>query len=666
MVYSDIEVPIPEGTHVTGNRVMITLRLLGRTVKTLVGMVSREGYMHPNQAYFQRIPEDKRVELPKGSPRPHSNRVSVGYLALTLAVGESTGFYPILLDTHGPKVANDLMDCCMEDLIAGSSLDPEEIQEILTFSLEPYQERWYRTVLDEADEEKNAAFRAAWFQHCLKLRIRKVCISADQIVLDGESVPGEAGSDAYRKILTVYWILAAEGKHRGLPITFFWTEDREIERETVEKLLAFCKGFGLQADTVLADQAFCTKTSLETLAALPADAFVQMAPESCGYRDMFAEYRRAVRENVRYALTGDYMFGTAVPGRKLVDASELKGTVAILYHSLQGAKQAADLVAAVRHAMEAGNRAITAGEAPAIPDAYKPFLTMEDGKLAIDFPALQLVYDVQGYRCICALSEKTADEIDAVFNLRLAAGKAFSALQRQVREEVPEEDGVYNRLFQCFLSAILRSAVERACKKARLEEEDAIADLNEVQYAYWGKQYHYQEEEPELAWALLEKCGVDEEQIRALQPLLDLLSDVEEGGKAEPAARWFTKPEKGKTKTAKDGELLYQGMPIGGSIQAMPDPSEQKEKLEKASKRKEPAPEEREEEPKPRAKRAPARPKTEKTLAKEEKMREYREACKAAGIELPEKLPVGRPKSIETLLREKQARERGDLNGDAD
>lgn len=47
-------------------------------------------------------------------------------------------------------------------------------------------------------------------------------------------------------------------------------------------------------------------------------------------------------------------------------------------------------------------------------------------------------------------------------------------------------------------------------------------------------------------------------------------------------------------------------------------------------------------------------------------MQKYREACKAAGIELPEKLPAGRPKGIETLLREKRAAEQGKHSGEAD
>lgn len=47
-------------------------------------------------------------------------------------------------------------------------------------------------------------------------------------------------------------------------------------------------------------------------------------------------------------------------------------------------------------------------------------------------------------------------------------------------------------------------------------------------------------------------------------------------------------------------------------------------------------------------------------------MQQYRESCKAAGIELPEKLPVGRPKSIETLLREKRAAEQGNHSGETD
>ena len=47
-------------------------------------------------------------------------------------------------------------------------------------------------------------------------------------------------------------------------------------------------------------------------------------------------------------------------------------------------------------------------------------------------------------------------------------------------------------------------------------------------------------------------------------------------------------------------------------------------------------------------------PKSEETIAKEQKLAVYREACSLLGLELANKLPAGRPKSIETLLREMQ------------
>ncbi len=663
MVYRDLEVPIPEGTHVAGDRVQIVRRILGRTEKTLVGMVSREGYMYPNQGYFQRIPEAAKWKLPRGYPRAHLFRVHVGYLALLQTVGERTGLYPILLDTHGPEIANGLMDCCMEDLIASSNLDPEDIYEVLTFSLDRYKDRWYRTVLGEAMEEKNAAFRGLWFQRCRQLHIRNVCISVDRLILEpgDEERPGASG-----RCRTVYWILAAEGRHRGLPVTYFWTEDREIDPKMLEKLLAYLKYFGLQVKGILADQAFCTKASLEALAAQPVDFYVQMAQESCGYQEVNGEYGKAVRESVRYALSRGYMFGTAVSDKKLVDDSDLRGTIAILYHSLQGTKRAMDLIEAVFRAAERGNRAIEAGEVPSIPDKCRPFLKMENGKLEKDFPVLQAVVDVQGYRCICSQSEKTAEEFDDTFRVREASGNALSDFQAQIRGESQTEDSVSSGLFQCFLSAILGSVVEKACERARVEEADAVADLRDVVYLRCGKRYQYDGDEPDEAWVLLEKCGVTESQIHALQPLLDLLYDAEEGRVSKPAARTFTEPESNKPKKAEKQQLLYQGKPVGGDLQALPDPSELDAEPEQTSKNQKPAPQKRGGKRAQPAKREPAGSKKAQPLTKEERMREYREACKAAGIELPEKLPAGRPKSIETLLREKRAAEQANASGEAD
>lgn len=594
MVYREIEVPIPERTHVAGGRVQIVQHIMGRTVKTLVGMVSREGYMYPNQNYFQRIPEAATLNLPKGYPRRHQDRVQVGYLALLLSIGESTGLYPLLLDTYGPRVANGLMDCCMEDLIASSNLDPEDFYEVLTFSLERYKEHWYRTVLEEVVEEKNAAFRAAWFQRCRDLYIRNVCISADRIVLEPEEGEKPGTSSRCR---TVYWILAAEGKHQGMPITYFWTEDEEIEPKTLEKLLAYLKGYGLQVKAILADQAFCTKASLEMLASQPLDFYVQMTQASCGFREAHREYGRLEIESPRYYLSRGYTYGTTVSGRKLLDASDLQGTIAVLYHAMRGAKQSMDLLDAVFKAEEKGNQAIEAGEEPSIPDQYRPFLKMENGKLEKDFPALQAVVDVQGYRCICTMSEKSAVEVYDAFSIREVSGKAFSDFRAQIRGEPQTENSVSSGLFQCFLSAILRSVVEKACEKARVEQADAVSDLSNVVYFRYGTQYQYEENEADLAWELLRKCNVREERIRSLQPLLDLLYDAEEGRESEPAARAFTKPGIGRPKKAENLQTLYRGIPVGGNLQVLPDPSELGTKPAKTPKNQKPAPQERDGKP---------------------------------------------------------------------
>ena len=745
MVKRDFEVSIPKGLKVHGARVVDQKYYGGKNHRTIIGWVSRDGYMYPNNKYFERFQDHWKEQKSYRCDMVHQASVSVGLMALILGIGYATGLYPILLSVYGSLLANGIMDFCMYCIKYQSnvcSTMEARMRGNLMFSLKPYSDSWYSNVfVNKMAEFKNNYFRAAWLKHCIDMGITEVYISVDGTNFDNEgknnlAEHGKSKSGSPGKIISMIWIVCASGEHKGLPLTYFVTEGNVIDCKAMKKILVFLKGFGLKPKGLLADRGFCTKDVIEMLQKLEIDFVIMMTSKTAGYKDMLNEYGVEVRENVKHALTKDYMFGTSVEGRKLFESSEAKGTIAIFYNAMKGVKDANQLLKEVRKEVERLNKALESGESPTIKEEYKELISISNNVATQKLDEVQAAYYAKGYSCICTGTFKSAETIDNLYDLRDASEKVFSEIKTQLGFGVVRGKGtvsVLNRLFACFIAAILRSEIVNACKEHNLDTNVAIANLSNLKFIFNGTRYEYGDAIAKKWQPLFTKFKINDDSLRSLEPIMDMLFEVEEGKTAVPMARVIKeKRGRGKPKSKSDEdtiEIPYQGQSIGGLVSDLPDPDEYEhnspeqlpttteecvdpdnrlnveiveseqpsqaeqvqektniEEVQQPIKRKRGRPRgtgktadpkqpgpgrgrklgsknkstlERERliaEGKipPKTPKKGGRPKSEETIAKELRLAAYRETCKALGIELPDKLTAGRPKSIETLLREKQ------------
>ena len=190
MVKRDFEVSIPKGLKVHGARVVDQKYYGGKNHRTIIGWVSRDGYMYPNNKYFERFQDHWKEQKSYRCDMVHQASVSVGLMALILGIGYATGLYPILLSVYGSLLANGIMDFCMYCIKYQSnvcSTMEARMRGNLMFSVKPYSDSWYSNVfVNKMAEFKNNYFRAAWLKHCIDMGITEVYISVDGTNFDNE------------------------------------------------------------------------------------------------------------------------------------------------------------------------------------------------------------------------------------------------------------------------------------------------------------------------------------------------------------------------------------------------------------------------------------------------------------------------------------------------
>lgn len=558
--YTNAEVRIPPSCHPQKDgRVRFGQTIQGDYIKRTVGKVSRPGMMYPTDLYLRLFTKDFLEQYPDRRCWLHPDNLKVGEFALVLGISITLGLYQALAYVYGAKMANGIMDFAMYSLRYSSNVADSfatEMNEHMMFSFKPYEDSWYSEHFStKMNERLNNEFRARWLQLCLDSYItRDVYISIDGsnvVCKSKESNLPQKGHDKTHSsstIVSYIWIICSSGPHKGMPITYFIYEGSKVDSVALKRITAYLRGYKLNVGGAILDRGFCTKDCLDELAFQHIPYEVMMTSNTEGYKTMMVEHAEDIRNHSQYAMNEGGTYGITDKA-EIFQNSEEQAYIALFYDDVNGAgerKALMDKVLRVR-AMLVNNA--NKGIFLEIPSNCSNYLEYNGRAnfIGIKFNELDKELATKGYSAIASSVQRTAQEINDIYNLRDAVEKTFTMEKTQLGYKALRghtTDNIRNRFFVCFIASILRSEIINACKDLELDTNKTIASLDAIHYIYNGGRYEYADSLSEVQEKLFTKFNMTNDSIGQLVDLIQgrITADIE----GRPQAHVWELPQKKK------------------------------------------------------------------------------------------------------------------------
>ncbi len=603
-IYRDKEIPIPAGSYLNrsdGRVFIIRDNGQGKQKRQVIGRITSEGLMYPNETFKFLYPglwEEHfgKEELPRYSLHPCM------YAAL-LGIGYQTGLYPLLVDVYGAESANAIMDYAMYSILERSDQNPlfeDAMSTEVLFSNGTHTQSWYEDFFSKVmTEEENREFRNRWREE----HPGEVWLSLDKT----------AGSR--KKSLTLIWFLDAK---TGMPV-FYQVYRGDLERSDMKTV------------GVLAGSAFSSHEVISALMDYGYPWLVMLEPDTYGHQCMMKEFARELPMNVQYAVTRDGIFGVSAR-KKIFKRYPETASISLFYDALNSPSMGLALIDQMEQAVKEARTSISSGEKPVISPEMSPYVTVEeDGdswKLERNFIRLQEDIDSCGYTSIASSEDLGSVEVNRLYGLREVYENQFACLMNGPAKSLE------NRFAVCFVSAIIRSELQRASRLLGFVPTGTIRCLDKISLILMPDGTYSSRES-------LDGPDMDFLEILGIKPRY--LSRF-----AEEYSRRLADPKENQVRTLPDAARKKRGRPQKPPKD--PDQPRRKPGRPKGSKNK--ATLEREATETPKEKRKPGRPKGSKN-----KRTLQREA--AAQREAREKRGPGRPKGSKNKTpeeREAQAR----------
>ncbi len=523
----------------------------GKRRRWTIGAVTTEGMMIPNENFRRLYPDLWKQYY--GKEVPAMRLVRVGMYALTLGIGFSTGIYPILQKAVGPEHGNAIMDFAMYSIQARSNVAQHfesAMEEQMVFTRKPWSDSAYSKLFKEdLSLDRIHEFRTAWLNKYLETkqksetndasgengepREKKVwlCIDGsnnDCAVTDSELAQlGHAKSLRETEIVSFMWAVDAE---TGMPVTWFVNNGSMPDCKAVDEMIRFLADKHVQIEGAIVDRGFASQAVLDLITSKKMEYIVMLKSNTNGYREMMLRHADEIRGQVTKTVSDDGIFGTT-DNVKVFGNSSADSCVGLFFVWMKNCSRGIKLLGKIRKQRRALEALIREGKKPIVPAEFKKYLKVEepeDGTYTVnyDYEQWQAATDGSGFHAIASSSERTAEEIHALYQLRDVSEKQFSILKSQLGGDttrVHSDHSIEARFAVAFIASVIRTEIMNACKRCDWDTNEMILKTNRAyMLRMTGGSYEFVENLPTDLLQLMVHFGVQAEHLRKLADDINL------------------------------------------------------------------------------------------------------------------------------------------------
>lgn len=558
--YNNFEVPIPPEAHALKcGRVQLYNYIGGNQQRLSLGKVTSNGMMNPNDRYMKLYP-DKLLELyPEARDLFHPAHLSVGLFALTLGIGCSLGLYPLLCKSYGVKFANGIMDFAMYNIH-----EQKDSQELLAasmykqmmFSVKAYEDSWYSHMFCHVmNDEHNSYFLREWLTWSLSICSKKALLSIDGSNIECSSKQcekverGHNKEHTSNKIVSFMWVICASGAHKGMPITYFVYEGSKVDCKAIKSITASLKAYKVEVTGAILDRGFCTDDCVKELDRQSIPYEIMMTSNTAGYNTMMAEHAEEIFNHASYMLENSPgRYGVTDTDIRFFKKAESRGCTALFYDDIRGSAQRTARIREVVKERRKLNKDLSLQSYTGIPKKFANVLKFDSDKgIIMDKGALEEELHTKGYSAIMSSTNCTAEEIDAIYDLRDTSEKVFMQTKSQLGYDTIRgysTESIYNRFFCCFIASILRSEMVNVCKRYDLDTNLMIVRLDNLEYEYNGSGYEYASSLTKVQQSVFSEFGLNNESVALLSEGVNERLKVDVDSVHRPTPRTWLIPKK--------------------------------------------------------------------------------------------------------------------------
>ena len=253
-------------------------------------------------------------------------------------------------------------------------------------------------------------------------------------------------------------------------------------------MVKYLSTFEIETEGVILDRGFWNKDDVECLKEAGLD-FIIMMKGGYGFDQMIDKHGATLRgEDVGCMLNGSGEYGVVDKVQAFKNHDE-QLHVALLYNNIRAAKSVNSLTDKVKGCIRSVRANIANSQPYEIDHVAKPYIHVQKYRgrkkdtVAIDDSRLQEAVNRMGFAALAMSKQMSAQEADDIYALRQHSEKQYAAFKTQLGYDVLRvySPDSWHSKFSCgFIAGIIRNEFENRCKKANVDANTALKELEFV------------------------------------------------------------------------------------------------------------------------------------------------------------------------------------------
>jgi len=493
------EIPIPEGAHINSNdgRVFIFLRegkVLEKSRRSVIGRATSKTTMHPNETFRQTFPalwkeyygEDEFIK---------ERQLNSGMYATCLGLSYKTGIYGLLLKSFGPLYANAIIDYAMYSNLTKSNVAmtfAERMASEVVFSKNLPNDTWLSEMFtSKMNRNQRMSFCDGWLQSCKDRGDTEAWISIDGSNDDCESEgcdlaekgKAKSGSDSN----VVYFIYAVSAE-TGLPLTYRVLNGGMVDAKAINDIIADLSSHGVTTRGLLLDRGLCASGVFSEIDKVGYPYIVMLKSNTYSHCKMLEEASEDIRWNVDHIVSRNSVFGiSSQRKRRIFKHFDNEAFINLFFDGGNASDRSMTLIRKVLDTTSNLRDKIERGEDAAVPVHMQQYVSIveSDGRkmVEIDRKQWQKSINSKGFYSMASDSNYGAEFVHRHYFLRDASEKVYAEIKTQLGYDVlrtHSTESVENRLFVCFVAAVIRSEIMQASVAAGIPTNQMVKEIDRI------------------------------------------------------------------------------------------------------------------------------------------------------------------------------------------
>lgn len=578
------EIPIPADAYInhSDGRVFVFIKegkVLEKSHRRVIGRAATETTMYPNTAFRDMYPSLWKEHYGEGEKLPE-RFLRAGMYSLCLGAGHTTGVYPLLNEVYGPLYGNAIMDFSMYSMLTKSDAAhtlPERMKGELMFSKDELNDTWLSDMLcNRMTQAQSLEFRKRWIAHCKESGVTSAWISIDGSNNDcaakacSLAEPGKAKSHTDSDIISYMYAVNAQ---TGMPITYMVSNGGKVDAKAFKKMYAFLRVHGIEAKGVLLDRAFSTPDIFRMLEEAGIPYVIMLKSDTYAHVRMYETSAEELRWNVRHIVNEDSLFGMASGEKcRIFGSKDTEAYLSFFYDGTNGTERSTTLIRKIMRERKRLNERISEGKPAIVSESLARYLSVEDRdglpSVSCNYDNWQSSLNAKGFYSIATSQCLTAAEANALYGLRDASETQYMFSKSQLGFDVTRnhyESSIENKFLLCFVSSILRSKVQNACKSLHYDTNRMLMEMDRISLCLVeGDVYIAIHDESKRQKELLAAVGVIPADMDGIAEEYNIRKGpISSQYRNMPQRRTREKPKRGRPKGEAKGAKAEEKRPVG-------------------------------------------------------------------------------------------------------